>query len=68
MSNHHLRNTELSLRAKGLLLQILSLPEDWDYTLTGLCHINRESKDAICTAINHPVSVFRKYFRFSIQP
>ena len=52
MSNHHLRNTELSLKAKGLLSQILSLPEDWDYTLTGLCHINRESKDAIRTAIN----------------
>lgn len=52
MSNYHLRNTELSLKAKGLLSQILSLPEDWDYTLTGLCHINRESKDAVRTAIN----------------
>ena len=33
MSNHHLRNKELSLKAKGLLSQMLSLPEDWDYTL-----------------------------------
>ena len=32
MSNHHLRNKELSLKAKGLLSQMLSLPEDWDYT------------------------------------
>ena len=31
MSNHHLRNTELSLKAKGLLSLMLSLPEDWDY-------------------------------------
>ena len=35
MSNHHLRNKELSLKAKGLLSQMLSLPEDWDYTLSG---------------------------------
>ena len=32
MSNHHLHNTELSLKAKGLLSLMLSLPEDWDYT------------------------------------
>ena len=36
MSNHHLRNKELSLKAKGLLSQMLSLPENWDYTLAGL--------------------------------
>ena len=51
MSNHHLRNKELSLKAKGLLSQMLSLPEDWDYTLAGLAHINRESVDAIRTAV-----------------
>ena len=51
MSNHHLRNKELSLKAKGLLSQILSLPEDWDYTLAGLSYINREKIDAIRTAI-----------------
>ena len=33
MSNHHLRNKELSLKAKGLLSQMLSLPEDWDLSL-----------------------------------
>ena len=47
MSNHHLRNAELTLKAKGLLSQMLSLPENWDYTLKGLSHINRESIDAI---------------------
>ena len=51
MSNHHLRNKELSLKAKGLLSQMLSLPEDWDYTLSGLSYINRESIDAIRTAV-----------------
>jgi hypothetical protein len=51
MSNHHLRNKVLSLKAKGLLSQMLSLPESWDYTLAGLSHINRESVDAIRTAI-----------------
>ena len=51
MSNHHLRNPTLSLKAKGLLSQILSLPENWDYTLTGLSRINRESVDAIRTAV-----------------
>ena len=51
MSNHHLRNRELSLKAKGLLSQMLSLPEDWDYTLKGLSLINREKIDAIREAI-----------------
>lgn len=51
MSNHHLRNRDLTLKAKGLLSQMLSLPEDWDYTLAGLSHINRESIDAIRTAV-----------------
>ncbi|MDY5627665.1 MAG: helix-turn-helix domain-containing protein, partial [Clostridia bacterium] len=51
MSNHHLRNKELSLKAKGLLSQMLSLPEDWDYTLEGLSKINKEKVDAIRTAV-----------------
>ncbi|MGN0131242.1 MAG: DUF6017 domain-containing protein [Lachnospiraceae bacterium] len=52
MSNCHLRDKRLSLKAKGLLSQMLSLPEDWDYTLAGLSSINRESKDAIRSAVN----------------
>ena len=51
MSNHHLRNKDLSLKAKGLLSQMLSLPEDWDYTLAGLSYINREKIDAIREAV-----------------
>ena len=51
MSNHHLRNKELTLKAKGLLSQMLSLPEDWDYTLAGLSYINREKIDAIREAV-----------------
>jgi len=41
MSNHHSQNEGLTLKAKGLLSQMLSLPEMWDYTLIGLSHINR---------------------------
>lgn len=51
MSNYHLRDKGLSLKAKGLLSQMLSLPEDWDYTLSGLSYINKESKDAIRSAV-----------------
>jgi len=51
MSNHHLRNAALSLKAKGLLSQMLSLPDNWDYTLKGLSLINRENLDAIRQAV-----------------
>ncbi len=51
MSNHHLKNRALSLKAKGLLSLMLSLPEDWDYTLQGLAHISLEKVDAIRKAI-----------------
>jgi len=51
MSNHHLRNAALTLKAKGLMSQMLSLPENWDYTLKGLSFINRESVEAIRTAV-----------------
>ena len=59
MSNHHLRNHTLSLKAKGLLSQMLSLPDDWDYTLQGLAQINKESIDAsakLCASWNVPVT------------
>ena len=51
MSNYHLRDKSISLKAKELLSQMLSLPEDWDYTLTGLAKINQEGKDAIRAAV-----------------
>jgi len=51
MSNHHLRNTELSLKAKGLLSLMLSLPEEWDYTTKGLAHICKDGVDSICAGV-----------------
>jgi hypothetical protein len=51
MSNYHLRDKSLSLKAKGLLSQMLSLPDSWDYTLSGLSYINAEGKDAIRAAV-----------------
>lgn len=51
MSNIHLRDKRLSLKAKGLLSQMLSLPDDWDYTVAGLVAINCESRTAIETAL-----------------
>ena len=55
MANHHLRDTQLSLKAKGLLSVMLSLPADWDYTLAGLAHISKEGVDAIRAAVNELV-------------
>lgn len=46
MSNHHLRNTDLSLKAKGLLSLMLSLPEEWDYTAKGLARICKDGVTA----------------------
>lgn len=51
MSNHHLRNANLSLKAKGLLSMMLSLPEDWNYTTRGLAAICKEGVDAIGGAL-----------------
>lgn len=47
MSNYHLRDKNLSLKAKGLLSFMLSLPEDWDYSLNGLCAVCKEQERAI---------------------
>lgn len=51
MSNHHLRNTNLSLKAKGLLSLMLSLPEEWDYTTKGLARICKDGVDSICAGV-----------------
>lgn len=47
MSNHHLRNTKLSLKSKGLLSLMLSLPDNWDYTTKGLASICKDGIDSI---------------------
>ena len=51
MSNHHLRNTALSLKAKGLLSLMLSLPDNWDYTTKGLARICKDGVDSICAGV-----------------
>ena len=51
MSNHHLKDGELSLKAKGLLSMMLSLPDEWNYTTRGLARICKEGVDAIGKAL-----------------
>ena len=51
MSNHHLRNANLSLKAKGLLSMMLSLPEDWNYNIRGLASLSRDGIDSVRSAI-----------------
>lgn len=51
MSNHHLRNKELSLKAKGLISLMLSLPPDWDYSVQGLVSICKESHTSVRSAL-----------------
>lgn len=52
MSNEHLREKEMSLKAKGLLSLMLSLPDDWEYSISGLCALCKESESAIKAAIS----------------
>ena len=65
MSNHHLRNKELSLKAKGLLSQMLSLPEDWDYTLKGYWPTHSQQKfcSEECKKINHNKKTLEFYHK-----
>ena len=51
MSNTHLKDRRLSYKSKGLLSVILSLPPDWDYTITGLAVIAADGVDSVKTAI-----------------
>ena len=52
MSNAHFKEKEMSLKAKGLLSQMLSLPENWDYSIAGLVAINKENESSIKSALN----------------
>ena len=66
MSNHHLQNKNLSLKAKGLLSYMLSLPSDWDYSLAGLVANSKESKTSIRNTLNelkenHYLSITKLY-------
>lgn len=51
MSNHHLKDTSLSLKAKGLLSLMLSLPDDWNFNMRGLSSICKEGLEAIGNAL-----------------
>lgn len=52
MSNYHLKEKGMSLKAKGLLSLMLSLPDDWDYSISGLVAICKENETAIKSALN----------------
>lgn len=51
LSVHHLKNSQLSLKAKGLLSLMLSLPDDWDYSVIGLSTLSKDGKDAVMSAL-----------------
>ena len=51
MSNQHFKNKSLSLKAKGLLSLMLSLPDDWNYNMQGLASLSRDGIDSVRSAI-----------------
>lgn len=51
MSNHHFKERRMSLKAKGLLSLMLSLPDDWDYSVAGLVTLSKDGKDSVMTAL-----------------
>lgn len=52
MSNYHLKEKNMSLKAKGLLSVMLSLPEDWDYSIAGLVAISLENETSIKSSLS----------------
>lgn len=51
MSNYHFKEKEMSLKAKGLLSLMLSLPEDWDYSINGLATLSKDGRDSVMGAL-----------------
>lgn len=51
MSNYHLHEKDMSLKAKGILSLMLSLPDDWDYSIDGLIKLSKDGKDSVTAAI-----------------
>lgn len=51
MSNHHFKEKKMSLKAKGLLSMMLSLPDDWDYSIAGLATLSKDGKDSVMSAL-----------------
>ena len=64
MSNHHLRDRSLSLKAKGLLSLMLSLPEEWDYTTKGLARICKDGVDSICAGVRENTTYVRNIKKY----
>lgn len=52
MSNAHFREKDMSLKAKGLLSLMLSLPDEWDYSIAGLVTLSKDGKDSVMNALN----------------
>jgi hypothetical protein len=51
MSNHHFKEKRMSLKSKGLLSLMLSLPDTWDYSISGLATLSKDGKDSIMSAL-----------------
>ena len=62
MSNHHLRNQKLTLKAVGLMSKILGLPDGWNYSVAGLVKICREGETAVRAALHELID---EQYRFS---
>lgn len=58
MSNYHFKERKMSLKAKGLLSLMLSLPDDWNYSISGLVTLSKDGKDAVMAALE---ALKRKY-------
>ena len=52
MGNYHLREKDMSLKAKGLMSIMLSLPKDWDYSINGLANLSKDGKDSVMSTLN----------------
>jgi len=51
MSNYHFKEKKMSLKAKGLLSLMLSLPDDWNYSISGLVKLSKDGKDSVMSAL-----------------
>lgn len=51
MSNYHFKEKKMSLKAKGLLSLMLSLPDDWNYSVSGLCRLSKDGKDSVMSGL-----------------
>ena len=52
ISNNHFKEREMSLKAKGLLSLMLSLPDEWDYSVNGLAALSKDGKDSVMNTLS----------------